>query len=443
MMQMQKVLPSCSEFINFEFLRLLGTAPFQGAEVGECLEAAASIRPDDPESWYNTWSGVAARAEQIGEDALRSGDREAARWAFLRASNYRRSSEFLLHRPGSLGDPRLFSAISKSVENFKKSCALLDSPFICLEIPYGDSDEAGDALPAYLFLPTPGSRTPGAKVPVLVGTGGFDSTQEELYYFLSSGARTRGYACLTFEGPGQGIVLRRKNPQYLRPDWEVVIGAVLDTLFTESKSHPEWNLDLDRVAIAGASMGGYFALRGATDPRIQAVVSIDGTCDMGEAMHSHLPSLLVTAIDRHWVSDAIFDKLLLTLARLDFKTGWEFGHGMLTMGFDSPVKVLREMLHKYTLLCPGSDGEPLPGKIKGPVLVTAATETLYFPLEIGPQRIYDELSHLKPGEGKELWIPDSASQGGLQAKVAALASLHAKVFGWLDGVFHMERQVLG
>lgn len=324
---MQKVLPSCSEFINFEFLRLLGSAPFQGAEIGECLEAAASIRPNDPENWYNTWSSVAARAEQIGEDALRSGDREAARWAFLRASNYRRSSEFLLHQPGSLQDPRLFFAISKSVENFKRSCALLDSPFICLEVPYGDPSKADDILPAYLFLPTPGSTTPNSKVPILVANGGFDSTQEELYYFMPAGARTRGYACLTFEGPGQGIVVRRKNAQYLRPDWEVVIGVVLDTLFTEAKAHPEWNLDLDRIAIAGPSLGAYFALRGATDPRIQAAVSIDGTCDMGEAFHAHLPSLLIDAIERHWVRDSILDKLLLTLARLDFQTSWEFGHG--------------------------------------------------------------------------------------------------------------------
>lgn len=334
-MALQKVLPSCSEFLNFEFLRLLGTAPFQGAEVGECLEAAGQIRSNDAESWHRAWAGAAERAEHIGEEALRgAGDREAARWAFLRASNYRRASEFLLHHPGSLADPRLHSAIARSAEDFKRSCDLLDSPFICFDVPYED----GETLPAYLFLPRAEKETKSAvpngnakakakKVPVLVGTGGFDSTQEELYYFFAAGARTRGYACLIFEGPGQGIVVRREKPLYLRPDWEVVVGAVLDKLFAEARAHPEWNLDLDRVSLAGASMGGYLALRGALDPRVKAVASIDGTPDMGVTMRPRMPKLFVNAIEGRWVSDAILDKLLLALSRLDFQSSWEFGHG--------------------------------------------------------------------------------------------------------------------
>ncbi|KAI1824108.1 Alpha/Beta hydrolase protein [Xylaria intraflava] len=432
---MQKVLPSCSEFLNFEFLRLIGSAPFQGAEIGECLEAAAAIRPNDPESWYRVWTGAAERAERIGEETLRSGDREAARWAYLRASNYRRSSEFLLHHPSSLRDPRLFDAISRSIDDFKKSCALLDSPFICFEVPFGGNEP----LPAYLFLPSPGSTRSGSKVPVLLCTGGFDSTQEELYYFFAAGARTRGYACVSFEGPGQGIVARRNKPQHLRPDWEVVVAAVLDEFTSEAKAHPEWNLDLDRIALAGASLGGYLALRGALDPRVKAVASIDGTPDMGITAKTHLPWLLIEAIEKRWVSDAVFDRLLLALTKFDFKSSWEFGHGMLVMGITSPVNLVREMMHNYRLNDAGSDGVPLYKKIKGPVLVTAASSTLYFPLEMGPQLVYDILSHLQPGETKEMWIPDSPSQGGLQAKVAALASLHVKVFGWLDRVFEVDR----
>jgi len=39
-----------SAFFNFEFLRLLGTAPFEGGEIAEILEAVSKIKDLDPES---------------------------------------------------------------------------------------------------------------------------------------------------------------------------------------------------------------------------------------------------------------------------------------------------------------------------------------------------------------------------------------------------------
>ena len=83
MLNVQPVLPW--QFFNFEFTRVLGMAGVHGADVGECLEAAAKIKKNGPESWLRAWAAA--------ESALRSGDREAARWAFLRASNHRRASE--------------------------------------------------------------------------------------------------------------------------------------------------------------------------------------------------------------------------------------------------------------------------------------------------------------------------------------------------------------
>jgi hypothetical protein len=237
---MQRIISS--EFFNFEYLRVLGTAPLQGAEVGECLEAAKKITSNDPESWYRAWSDAAVQGEAIAAAALGSGDQESAGWAFLRSSNYRRASEFLLHH--NPNDPRLLEATTQAVGNFRQACRLFDSPVHFLEVPY----EKVARLPAYLFLPTRASVRPG-KIPVVISTGGFDSIQEELYYFTASGARTRGYAALSFEGPGQGIVVRR-DKLYLRPDWEVVVSAVLDRLHGVASEHPEWDLDLSRVALA-------------------------------------------------------------------------------------------------------------------------------------------------------------------------------------------------
>lgn len=421
---MQNILPSQSSFFNFEFLRVIGTAPFQGSDVGECLEAATLIKNNNPESWYKAWSLAAENAEALAKEALTIGDKEAARWAFLRASNYRRSSEFMLH--ASPSDSRLESSIAKSVEDFQAACELFSSPVIKLDIRYSDSPTP---LPAYLYLPT-SPPSPGKKTPILISSGGFDSTQEELYYFTSSGARTRGYAALSFEGPGQGIVVRRDGLR-LRPDWEVVVSAVLDGLVSESAKHPEWNLDVDRIAIAGASMGGYFALRGATDPRIKACISIDGFYDLGDTLRARVPGFLVSAMEKRWLSDATLDAILNVAAKLDFQTGWEFGHAKLVLGHTSTVAAIREMLFNFTL----REGEgSILSRVACPVLVTGAKDTLYFPLETGPLRIYNELSHLKDGDRK-LWVPTKPSQGSLQAKVAALAALHANMFSWLNDVF--------
>lgn len=88
---MRTFLPS--EFCNFEFLRVLGTAPTHGCDVGECADVAARVKVNDGESWYQTWSEAAEKAEAAAAECISAGDRVGSRWALLRASNYRRSSE--------------------------------------------------------------------------------------------------------------------------------------------------------------------------------------------------------------------------------------------------------------------------------------------------------------------------------------------------------------
>ncbi|KAK0616907.1 alpha/beta hydrolase [Immersiella caudata] len=432
---MHSILPNCSPFLNFEFLRVIGTAPFLGSDVAECLEAAAKIRSNDPESWYRTWTEAAEQSEAAATDAVASGDKHGALWAFLRSSNYRRSSEFLLH--GSPDDPRILSAMEKAIANFRSACGLMSSPVHFLDIPYlgvRGTKKISTALPGYLFLPT-AVPEPGRKTPVIINTGGLDSIQEELYFFTASGARARGYATLSFEGPGQGIVVRR-DKLHLRPDWEVVIGAALDHLATIAEEHPEWQLDLGRVAVMGVSMGGYFALRGASDPRISACIAIDGFYDLGGALRERLPPILTTAIDKGWVSDHFVNALLSLVGRLNFQSGCEFAHAMWVMGASSPAEMLRE-LSGYSLRA--ADGSTILSMVKVPVLVSGARDFAYFPLESGACSIYRDLAHLGDKEQERcLWIPTGVGRGSLQAKVGALSSLHGKVFGWLDEVFRLH-----
>ncbi|RYP41494.1 hypothetical protein DL767_000999 [Monosporascus sp. MG133] len=400
----QLLSPNFTEFFNFEWLRVLGMAPFHGADVAECFEAASKIKPNDPESWCTAWTKAADVAEASGERALRSGDREAAR---------------MLHHLHD--DPRLLDIIAKAIDTFRKATVLFDSPVHVLEIPYENV-----RLPAYLYLPKlpPAGRE---KTPVIVQTSGFDSIQEEMYYFTAAGARARGYATLTFDGPGQGIVLLRdKLP--MRPDWEVVVSAVLDQLLRWADERPEWNLDTSRIAIVGCSMGGYFALRGATDPRVKACVSSDGFYDFGVAVRARTPWFW------RYLSDGVADFLLDLAARYHFQTRWEFGHCALAFGTRSSSAGMRE-LQRYTVTREGQ--ESMLCEIKCPVLVTGARDSIYAP--IGTDRIYDGLTQLQDGRTKTLWDPVGIGQGSLQAKIATLSHLHQEVFGWLDRVFDIKR----
>lgn len=318
-------------------------------------------------------------------------------------------------------DPRLLGIAVKMVKDFQRALPLFDSEVLTLEIPYEERK-----LPGYLYFPQPNSTIVGDKVPVIVNTNGFDSVQEELYFFTASGARARGYATLTFDGPGQGIVLRRDKLS-IRSDWEVVISAVLDHLYFLVKEHPEWNLDLSRVALTGAAMGGYFALRGAIDPRVKACISTDGFYGFEVAVRDREPFFM------KYLSDNIADALLRWVSRFNMQLRLEMGHARLVFGAGSIPEALRRL---GTLTLEPKGEKTICSRISCPVLVTAARDSIY---RVEAQRIFDELTQLKEGEAKELWDPLSPGRGSLQAKAAAITHFQAKTFSWLDKAFGIER----
>lgn len=67
-------------------------AIYGGAELGECLAAAASVTAGDRESWHRAWTTLADRTFAAAELSAAHGHRESARCAFLRASNYYRNA---------------------------------------------------------------------------------------------------------------------------------------------------------------------------------------------------------------------------------------------------------------------------------------------------------------------------------------------------------------
>ncbi|MFF0991412.1 alpha/beta fold hydrolase [Kocuria nitroreducens] len=128
--------------------------------------------------------------------------------------------------------------------------AFADAALVRHEIPY-----AGAALPAYSL---PAAGTPIGDTVLL--HGGFDSLIEE-FFPICQRVAAAGFHVIAFEGPGQGGA-RTLNGLTFDHDWEKPVGAVLD------------HFRLERAALVGISMGGYWALRAAgREPRIQRVVA--------------------------------------------------------------------------------------------------------------------------------------------------------------------------
>ncbi|KAI0388543.1 dipeptidyl aminopeptidase/acylaminoacyl peptidase [Xylariaceae sp. FL0594] len=432
-----------NSFFNFEAIRIVGMAGSGGAEIAECLDAVGCIRENDPTSWHRAWSEQAEWAKQVAREAQRDGNRTAARMAFLRASNYTRASAYMMTGV-QLGnsDSRVISLLRESSALFASALELFDTPVKALRIPYPYSHRDGDKevfLPAYLHLPLPACRLPG-KIPLLISQGGADSIQEEQYYMFPSAGPGLGYAVLTFDGPGQGSVLHEHDIP-MRADWEVVIDRVLAYLADYSRTHPGLELDLDRIAIAGASLGGYFALRAAADQRIKACVAIDPMYDFYEFGAKRVAPTFFRLWDGGWIPDCVVNSIVTLGTRLSFQSRWEIFTSARFLGATTPVGLLRRM-QGYTFHA-GHSNTTIDSRtgyldrVKCPVLVTGAAQSLYFDVADHTAAV---IRGIREAE-KECWTAERPGQGGLQAKMGAVALCNQRVFAFLDRVYHIERSL--
>ena len=218
---------------HFQALRVLNEVANDGADVTECLETIGLIHGGDASGWYDAWAATAQRNFARAEGAR---DQVSKGLAYLRAHNYWRTAEFLL-QPDDVRRPPAWTA---QVDAFDRGLQALGTVHERTTIPY----EKG-ALRT-LFYPGPDGWE---SKPLIVFVGGADSTLEELYFELVPAAHRRGYAVLTYEGPGQGAALR-EHGLFFTPEWEKPNAAVLDAYLRTHAKPPS-------IVLIGMSMGGY------------------------------------------------------------------------------------------------------------------------------------------------------------------------------------------
>ena len=115
-----------NEWLDFETIRILGTAPYRGVDVAEVLEAVGEIKNGDPQRWQTAWASQARPAKALAHQACQSGDVKSARQAFLRASNYTRATGYLLLGNGPNDpNPALVHRRPPSCSKRPSSCSTL------------------------------------------------------------------------------------------------------------------------------------------------------------------------------------------------------------------------------------------------------------------------------------------------------------------------------
>ncbi|HTJ37815.1 MAG TPA: dipeptidyl aminopeptidase [Dactylosporangium sp.] len=391
----------------FEALRSLGHTAYGGADIGEVMSTAEAITAGDYDGWHDQWLATADRVATVADRAAMAGHRVSAREGYLRASNYYRAAEFFLH--GRPDDPRIPHAYDRSVTCFRTAAGLATPAIEPVEIPF-----EGTTLPGYFYHGS-GSGT-GERRPTVVMCNGFDGTVEELHFYGAVAATERGYHVLSFDGPGQPGPRHRQGMGF-RPDWENVVGPVIDYALTR----PE--VDPDHIALLGLSMGGELMPRAAAfEPRPNALIALDGVYDLGDFVTAAIPGDRTTIDPRLLAKqDLELDTVIADQMTADPTVRWMMEQGMWTCNEPTPRAFCAAFL-EYHL----RDG--IAEQISCPTLVCAAEEDLFFSGQ--PERLFEHLTC------KKTLIEFTTAEGaGAHCQSGGQRLAFARIYDWLDEVF--------
>jgi pimeloyl-ACP methyl ester carboxylesterase len=217
---------------------------------------------------------------------------------------------------------------------------------------------------------------------------------------------------LTYEGPGQGGVLREQQLS-MQFDWEKPNGAVLDA-FLETHAKPP------RIVLLGESLGGYLAPRAAAfDHRIDGVVALDIWYDGYAIATRHIPSFIF------WLHEHGHDDLVAKLAqaRSDTASRWAVANGQWVFGVHGMFSVL-DAFKSYQLA-------PVSARITQDVLLFAGSDDRFVPIE----QLDMMRRSLSAARSVAAVSFDRASGGSLHCQLGAPSLWQGTLFDWMDAKF--------
>jgi esterase FrsA len=228
--------------------------PMDRAPAAEVRDILARLGTLERDRWAAAFSAAAEPHYEAGLAAEAKGDRETARAEYLSAFGL-----FRVARYPAPNSPRKMAAYRRSQDAYFKAAALSDAPVRRVKMSYVGSAAPGAAIVGYLHRPQHDGR-----LPLVVQWGGIDSFKEDR---RPAPYLAAGFAVLAIDMPGVGdapIPGSERAEEY----WDGVFEWIAQ----------EPGLDAKRVALVGASTGGYWATKLAHThrDRIAAVVNHGG-----------------------------------------------------------------------------------------------------------------------------------------------------------------------
>ncbi|MEN4918423.1 alpha/beta fold hydrolase [Achromobacter spanius] len=379
--------------------------PYGGADLGEILAVGRAVGDGEDAAFLQAWVAAGDRHAAQADAANRRGLRASASEQYLLASACYATS----YRPlyGAPADPRLVAAFRQQIAAFDQGLALADHPVAPLGIPFERA-----VMPAYL-IPAAGRETEVR--PLIIFTNGYDATVTDMYFASAVAAARRGYHSLVFDGPGQGGMLYEQNIP-LRPDWETVVGAVIDCAVQLPIVDPA------RIALSGWSLGGHLAPRAASgEHRLAACIADPGQWSMAGLFRPLAVKLGATpaaAGNLGELEAPVMDRLE-QFVMADPGLRWKIvQRGFWVHGVDNLRDCLRA-IERFTL----------DGRVQDIACPTLLTQAQHDPLAGGVQALFDQLRC-----PKEL-LRFSADEGaGEHCESGNRSLLNRRVLDWLDGV---------
>lgn len=195
---------------------------------------------------------VAKRREEIARRAEEEGRTVTARENYFMAALFYANAQWGIFEDDN---PKKIELGEKQNLCYDRYIQHADHRIERVEIPF-----EGRSLPALLHFP----RQPAPLYPCVLSIPGMDSVKEDMPLY-GDPFLERGMAVLRLDGPGQGESNLRKI-RVTEKNYETAGKNAVDHLVSRR------DIDSDRIALFGVSMGTYWGFRvAAADPRLKAV----------------------------------------------------------------------------------------------------------------------------------------------------------------------------